>query len=155
PWADAIIAVSEGVADDLSKRSGIPRDRLNVIYNPVITPSLFAAAEAQPAHSWFEEQGNRVILGVGRLTPQKNFPLLINAFALVRQKHPVRLAILGEGPEREKLETQVRNLGLQACVALPGFVDNPYAWMAKSSVLTLSSDFEGLPTVLIESLALG
>jgi glycosyltransferase involved in cell wall biosynthesis len=63
--------------------------------------------------------------------------------------------ILGEGPERAALEAQARREGIKDCVALPGFVDNPYSYMARAAVFALSSDWEGLPTVLIESLALG
>jgi glycosyltransferase involved in cell wall biosynthesis len=96
-----------------------------------------------------------VVLGVGRLSAQKNFRLLIDAFALVRQDHDARLVILGEGIDRATLEAQVRQHGLQEAVSLPGFLDNPYGCMARAAVFALSSDFEGLPTVLIESLALG
>jgi glycosyltransferase involved in cell wall biosynthesis len=94
-------------------------------------------------------------MGVGRLVPQKNFRLLIDAFAIVRRSHDARLIILGEGPERPLLEAQVRQYGLHDVVDLPGFLDNPYACMARASVFALSSDFEGLPTVLIETLAIG
>jgi glycosyltransferase involved in cell wall biosynthesis len=153
--ADSIVAVSRGVADDLARVLKTSRARIDVIHNPVITPALFAAAAERPAHSWFEDATHRVILGVGRLTKQKNFPALIEAFALVKRQHDVRLVILGEGPERPALEALIRQHGLQDSVALPGFVDNPYACMARASVFVLSSDFEGLPTVLIESLAVG
>jgi glycosyltransferase involved in cell wall biosynthesis len=153
-WADAIIAVSEGVADDVSRIARIPRNRVSVIYNPVLTPDLVRAAAARPSHSWFEDACCPVVLGVGRLTPQKNFRLLIDAFALVKREQDARLVILGEGPERAALEAQIQSRGLEGTVSLPGFVENPYACMARAAVFALSSDFEGLPTALIESLAL-
>lgn len=153
--ADAIVAVSEGVADDLTRRIGIPRQRVHVIYNPVIMPGLLQAASAQPPHPWFEDASRPIVLGVGRLTRQKNFPALVDAFALVRREHAGRLVILGEGPERAAIQEHVRRHRLEDSVALPGFVDNPYACMARAAVLALSSDWEGLPTVLIESLAVG
>jgi glycosyltransferase involved in cell wall biosynthesis len=154
-WADAVVAVSEGVADDIVCTTGIPRDRVCVIHNPVITPALLPAASARPPHPWFEERTCPIVLGVGRLVPQKNFPLLIDAFAEIRRERDARLVILGEGPERAHLEALVQRHGLEESVALPGFVDNPYACMARASVFVLSSDFEGLPTVLIESLGVG
>ena len=154
-WADAIVAVSEGVADDLAHRTGIPRHRIDVIYNPVLMPGLLPAASAQPPHPWFEDTSCPVVLGVGRLTHQKNFPALVDAFALVKRDRAARLVILGEGPERPAIEARIRRHGLDDSVALPGFVDNPYAYMARAGVLALSSHWEGLPTVLIESLAVG
>ena len=154
-WADAIVAVSHGVADDAAGVTGIPRERIEVIYNPVITRTLLPAASEGPSHPWFADDGRRTVLGVGRLVPQKNFRLLIDAFATLRRNHDARLVILGEGPDRAALEALVRQHGLQDVVALPGFVDNPYSCMARAGVFVLSSDFEGLPTALIESLAVG
>jgi glycosyltransferase involved in cell wall biosynthesis len=155
-WADGIVAVSDGVADDFARTTGIARSRIDVIYNPVITPGLLTAALAAPPHLWFEDAGRPIILGVGRLTRQKNFPALVDAFALVKRDHEAaRLVILGEGPERAAIEARVHHHALQESIALPGYVDNPYACMARAAVLALSSDWEGLPTVLIESLAVG
>jgi glycosyltransferase involved in cell wall biosynthesis len=153
-WADAIVAVSDGVAVDLADTTGIPRDRIRVIYNPVIMPSLFPAAAERPSHPWFDD-ATPIVMGVGRLVPQKNFRLLIDAFAIVTRSHDARLIILGEGPERQALERHINRMNLQDRVALPGFLDNPYACMARAAVFALSSDFEGLPTALIESLAFG
>jgi glycosyltransferase involved in cell wall biosynthesis len=154
-WADGIVAVSEGVADDLARKTGIPRNRIDVIHNPVITPAVMQAALVAPLHPWFHDAGRPIILGVGRLTIQKNFPDLVDAFALVRRKQPARLVIVGEGPERSTIQEHIRRHGLEDCVALPGFVENPYSCMARAAVFALSSRWEGLPTVLIESLALG
>jgi glycosyltransferase involved in cell wall biosynthesis len=119
-------------------------------------PGLMERAAQSPGHPWFGEPDHPVVIGIGRLVAQKNFRLLIDAFALVKRDHPTaRLVILGEGEERGMLEAQIRRLGLQQSVSLPGFVDNPYACLARARVFVLSSDFEGLPTVLIESLAVG
>lgn len=154
-WPQAIVAVSEGVADDFSARTGIARNCIDVIQNPVITPQLHAAIRAPAPHPWFDSADPPIVLGIGRLTAQKNFSRLIDAFAIVRRRRPARLVILGDGPERELLEAKVRELGLGESVLLPGFVANPYACIARSRVFVLSSDYEGLPTVLIESLAIG
>ncbi len=155
PAADAIIAVSEGVAQDLIAQTGLPREKVRVIYNPVITPALFAKAKEPVEHPWFQNERKPVILGVGRLTEQKDFATLLRAFALVREKYPARLMILGEGEDRPKLEALARQLQLEEDVALPGFVSNPYKYMRRATVFVLSSRWEGLPTVLIEALALG
>ena len=155
PWADAVVAVSRGVAEDLSSMTGLPLNKIKVIYNPVITPELFAKAEEPVDHPWFRPGEPPVILGVGRLTAAKDFPTLIRAFALVHKERPARLMILGEGEDRPELEALVRELGLEQDVALPGFVENPYKYMKRAAVFVLSSRWEGLPTVLIEALALG
>ena len=155
PKADKIICVSSGVAQELINKYHLPKSKVQVIYNPVVTEDMFKKAEEPIDHPWFQPGQPPVILGVGRLTAAKDFETLIKAFALVRKKTEARLLILGEGPERVKLEQLVKQLGLQNDVCMPGFVDNPYKYMKHSSVFVLSSRWEGLPTVLIEALALG
>lgn len=155
PRADAIVAVSRGVAEDLAKRARLPLERIQVIYNPVVTSELLDKAKEPLDHPWFEPGQPPIILSAGRLTAAKDYPTLIRAFAGVRRQRPARLMILGEGEERPKLESLVRELGLEDCVSLPGFVDNPYAYMARAAVFVLSSAWEGLPTVLIEAIAVG
>ena len=155
PWASHVVAVSRGAADDFAHTTGIPRERLEVIYNPVITPALKAMARQSPDHPWFAPGQPPVILGVGRLTRQKDFPTLLRAFAGVRARRPAHLIILGEGEERPALEALVDELGMADDVSLPGFRDNATAYMARSALFVLSSAWEGLPTVLIEALAAG
>jgi len=155
PWATSVVAVSRGAADDLARTSGLPRERVVVVYNPVITPAMLAQARQRPDHPWFGAGQPPVILGVGRLTRQKDFPTLIRAFAEVRRRRPTRLIILGEGEDRPGLEALIGQLGLTDDVALPGFRDNAMAYMAGSALFVLSSAWEGLPTVLIEALAAG
>lgn len=156
PRADEIIAVSSGVADDLAEFVGLPRSRVEVVYNPVVTPEVKAAAHSDVPHPWLGQGEPPVVLGIGRLQPRKkDFALLIRAFAKARGETGARLIILGEGPERSALEELVNNLGVESCVAIPGFVDNPYAYLARASLFVLSSQWEGLPTVLIEALYCG
>ncbi|HEX7003912.1 MAG TPA: glycosyltransferase [Trueperaceae bacterium] len=154
PAADGVIAVSEGVAEDL--RRLVPRcaTRLNTIYNPVVGPELFSKSRCRAEHRWFEEAGMRVILAAGRLTVQKDFATLIRAFATL-QDPDLRLLILGEGEERERLQELVAALRLTERVELPGFVSNPYAYMARASLFVLSSRWEGMPGVLIQAMACG
>lgn len=155
PWADGIVAVSQGVADDFARITSLPWERIEVIYNPVITPELLEKAKEPVEHPWFGAGHPPVILGVGRLTKQKDFPTLIRAFAVVRKQRPVRLMILGEGEERPRLEALVKELGLGADAVLPGFVANPYAYMARAAVFVLSSAWEGFGNVLVEAMACG
>ncbi len=155
PRADSVVAVSQGVADDLVRLAEIPREHIQVIYNPIVTAHLREKAQAAFDHPWFAPGEPPVILGVGRLSPQKDFSTLIRAFHAVRQAHPARLLILGEGDERPTLEALVGQLGLGQDVSLPGFVDNPYPYMARAGVFVLSSRWEGLPGVLIEALYCG
>jgi len=155
PRADAIVAVSRDMAVDLAQSIGVPGDRVEVILNPVISPGLKALGDVPLDHPWFAAGAPPVVVGIGRLQPQKDFPTLIRAIALVRTQRPVRLLVLGEGRDRPELEALVRELGLTDDVELPGFVENPYAYLARAAVFALSSVYEGLPTVLIEALALG
>jgi len=156
PWANGIVVVSHGVRDDMAKLTKIPLERITVIYNPsVVRAEVREKAQAPLDHPWFTPDQPPVLIAVGRLQMQKDFPTLINAFAKVRQNRPVRLLILGEGRERSVLEEHIMRLGLEDDISLPGFVKNPYAYMARASLFVLSSRWEGLPTVLIEALCCG
>ena len=155
PGARGIVAVSSGTADDLARAAKIPRERIQVIYNPVITPATTALARHVPDHAWFAHGQPPVILGVGRLTWAKDFSTLIRAFAQVRQRRPARLIIVGEGEERSALTSLAKELGVADDVALPGFRADALAYMANSALFVLSSVSEALPTVLIEALAVG
>jgi glycosyltransferase involved in cell wall biosynthesis len=116
---------------------------------------MLALARQRPDHPWFQAGQPPVIIGVGRLTRQKDFPTLIRAFAELRRRSPARLLILGEGEERPRREALAGELGVSDHVALPGFVENAMGCMAGSALFVLSSAWEGLPTVLIEALAAG
>jgi glycosyltransferase involved in cell wall biosynthesis/ubiquinone/menaquinone biosynthesis C-methylase UbiE len=155
PKAHAIVAVSHGAADDLAMVAGIPRQSIRVIYNPVVSTTLLAKSREPTSHRWLQNDNVPVIVGMGRLTRQKNFAALIRAFALVREQIPSRLIILGDGEERPSLESLCLNLGVAEDVDLPGFIANPYPILSKSSLFVLSSRWEGLPWVLIEALACG
>lgn len=153
--ADAVVAVSKGVADDLSKLVWFPREAITVIYNPIIDDELYEKAREPVDYPWFKDSDIPVILAVGRLAEEKDFPTLIRAFAIVRKKVHARLMILGEGEKRSELEELIKNLNLEQDVVLPGFTDNPYAFMTQARLVVLSSKSEGLPSVLIEALACG
>lgn len=158
PQADAIIAVARPVAEDLARIGNIPMGRFRVIPNPVISPSLHPDA-AQPAnHPWLDsaEAGRPpVLVAAGRLRPQKDFDTLLRAFARVHAQRACRLIILGEGPERARLQTLAVKLEIADAVDLAGFRPNPYPFMRAARLFVLSSRFEGAPNVLVEAMALG
>ncbi|MEL6462242.1 MAG: glycosyltransferase [Cyanobacteria bacterium J06621_15] len=155
PLADGIVSVSQGVKEDLVKVTNLPNKRIDLIYNPVITPELFVKAREKVEHPWFQLGKPPVILAVGRLHQQKDYPSLLRAFVRIRQVRQCRLVILGEGPEKENLNNLINELGIQKDVRMLGFVDNPYAYMANSRVFVLSSAWEGFGNVIAEALAVG
>jgi glycosyltransferase involved in cell wall biosynthesis len=155
PAAHAVVAVSSAVAEDLGRLAPRLRPRIRVIPNLVVTPALFRRAAAPARHAWLAPGGPPVVLGLGRLTPEKDFETLIDAFARVRRARPARLVILGQGPHRRALEARARASGHAADIGLPGVEPNPYPLIARAAVVALTSRAEGLPTALIEALALG
>jgi glycosyltransferase involved in cell wall biosynthesis len=155
PHADAVVAVSAGVADDLASTIGLARDAISVIFNPVVTAGLIEKSQEMVEHPWFATGQPPVILAAGRFVPQKDFPTLLKAFQSLRQKRLARLVILGEGEGRAELERIAKELGIQQDVDLPGFVANPYAYMRNAKVFVLSSAWEGFGNVLVEAMACG
>lgn len=152
PWSDAVVAVSQGAALSVRQMFGLPQEKLRVIYNPVDVARIRLAAQAEVCFPWAD--AHPVLIAVGRLTAAKNFPLLLRAFRRVRERVPCHLAIVGEGEERRSLESLAGELSISEHIWLPGFRDNPWSFMARAAALVCSSDYEGLPNVLIEALAL-
>jgi len=135
--------------------TGVPQNKVDVIYNPVVSLELLAYSpiKGRDLHSYFS-LNVPVYVCVGSLTEQKNFSLFLNAFSKVLSTIDAKAIILGEGPKRPELEKELSELGLDESVCLLGFVDNPYDYISNADAFILSSSWEGLPTVLIESLAL-
>jgi glycosyltransferase involved in cell wall biosynthesis len=155
PWADDVVSVSQGIADELVQNIRVPRKNITVIYNPAVSPENLKKASEVLNHPWLIPNQPPIILGVGRLHRTKNFASLIHAFALIKKQRQARLLILGEGEERLYLENIVKELELEEYVQMPGFVENPFAYMKSAAVFVLSSALEGLPTVLIEAMSVG
>ena len=153
--ADTIVGVSEGVTGYVGRTFGVPKAKLRTVYNPVVSTELLERSREPLEHPWFAPGEPPVLLASGRLREQKDFSTLLKAFAQVRQVRKCRLLILGEGALRGELEAEVTALSLQGDVALPGFVENPYAYMRGAALFVLSSQWEGLPTVLVEAMACG
>lgn len=155
PAADHVIAVSHGVARELQGLTGLPPERITVVYNPMWGPDLERRLAEPLAPEALPADGRPLILGCGTFKLQKDFPTLIDAFARLVRERPARLVLLGDGPLRAALQARVRALGLERDVLFPGFVGNPLPWMRRASVFVLSSMWEGLPGVLIEAMAAG
>jgi glycosyltransferase involved in cell wall biosynthesis len=153
-WAHAVIAVSGTVAEELHALGPGLGHRVVVLPTPVVSEQLLEEAERPLHHPWFADGAPPVVLGVGRLDPQKDFATLLRAFAVVRRRRPVRLIVLGEGRERPQLIGLSRGLGITADVELPGFVDNPFPYLKRAAVFVLSSRWEGMPTALLQAMAL-
>ncbi|WP_008317306.1 glycosyltransferase [Leptolyngbya sp. PCC 6406] len=154
-FADEVVAVSQGVAADLDTFSPHRRKPTRVVYNSVVTPDIYRLAEAEVAHPWFQQKDLPIVIGSGRFVRQKDFPTLVRAFAHLRQTIPARLVLLGDGRDHAEILRLVEEFAIADHVWMPGFVSNPYAYMKKADVFALSSAWEGLPTVLIEAIALG
>jgi len=156
-WADEIIAVAKGVEEDFRKVIKIPASKkIHIIYNPVVSKVLYDQAVLPVNHPWLQNKKCPVILCVGRLGVEKDFPTMLKALKLIIEKGvAVRLLILGEGLERKNLEQRIAQLDLKEHVSMPGYTDNPYAYMSKADIFVLCSRYEGLPNVLIEAMACG
>lgn len=155
PHADAIVAVSSGVADDLAEKISLPRDRIQVVYNPIFDSDLLLHSSVPCPHAWFHPGKPPVILGSGRLVPEKSFDVLLRAFARVREEVDALLVLLGEGRLRKELECLATELGIADSCAFVGHVPNPYPYMRQAKVFVLSSSYEGFGNVLVEAMACG
>lgn len=152
--ADHIICVSEGIKIDLLSTLKIRNEKISVIYNFIDFEKINKLKALEVQHHFFKS-GFPVIISVGRLIYEKNFDLLIDAFLEVRSKTKCKLIILGEGPFKNILKNKISGSRFNEDIDLVGFQNNPYAWMNKADLFVLSSRTEGLPTVLIEAMAVG
>ena len=160
--ASAVVAVSHGVAADMARRTGISGARIRTIYNPIVPPDLEARARAPLDHPWFAPGAPPVVLGAGRLGAAKDFPTLLRATALALQHRRVHLVIIGDASSPDKtakrqaeLMRLADELGIAGALSLPGYVPNPFAYMARAAVFVLSSIHEGFGNVVAEALACG
>jgi glycosyltransferase involved in cell wall biosynthesis len=152
---DRIVAVSSELAIDLEQQLRIRPEKICVIPNGIDLADTERRSAEPVGHPWFQSGGPPVVLGVGRLVPQKNIDGLIRAFARAREVMPMRLMILGDGVERAKLEQLARDLGVEADVDLVGQVTNPLPYYARAGLFVLPSHWEGMSNALLEALAVG
>lgn len=153
--ADAVTTVSKGITDNLVRQMSVPREKITVVHNPVVTPAMQRLAAQTPDHPWLQPGCPPVVLAVGRLHRVKDFPTLLRAFARLGNDDELRLVILGEGAERAALENLAAELGIAERVSLPGWKRNPFALMRRARLFVVSSEAESLCNVLIEAMACG
>ena len=157
PLADAVVAVSRGVAESVRRSLGVDADRVRTIYNSIPAGRIRRLAQAEVTHPWFADGEPPVILSVGREAPMKDHPTLVEAFGLARREVDSRLVILGKlsAPYRARLRSLARGHGVEGDLGFVDFDENPYRYMRRAGLLALSSRWEGLPTVILEALACG
>ena len=155
PYADAAVGVSLGVSSELARLCDVPRDRIYTIYNPAVPDDFPLKVRETPDHPWCREPGPPLIVAIGRLHRQKDFPTLLIAFSRLVERRPARLLVLGKGPLLQELLALARKLGVSGHVDFPGFVENPYAYLARARLFVLSSRHEGIGNVLVEAMACG
>lgn len=154
--ADGICTVSRAASADLVRFAGLRAASVQAIYNPFDLGRIARLAAYAVDDPWLKPGQPPVVLAIGRLAEAKDYPTLIRTFVQLRSRRPLRLLILGEGELRPMLEALVAQYGLTAeDVRMPGFVSNPFAYLARCATFVLSSRWEGLPGVLIEALACG
>lgn len=153
--ADGIVASAPGVADMISSISGVDRNEIEVIWDPVLDDDALASAADETSHKWFGDGGVPIVISLGRLTRQKDFRTLVRAFGLVSKNVDARLVIFGDGEEREMLEAEIDELGISENVDMPGFTNSPFAYLRQCDVFVLSSIWEGSSHALIEAQGLG
>ena len=157
PLADAVVAVSKGVAESVRRSLGVDAGRVHTIYNPIPAASIRRLAQEEITHPWFADGEPPVVLSVGREAPQKDHPTLVEAFGLARREVDARLVMLGKlsASYRRRLKSLARGLGVEGDLDFVDFDENPYRYMRRAGLLALSSRWEGLPGVILEALACG
>lgn len=153
--AEGAIAVSQGVADALEKTGKYPREKISVIYNPVIDDAFFEKKAEAAVHPWLMYKTSPVIIAAGAHVPLKGFDLLLRAISLVQKDVSCRLILFGEGPQTESLGMLAKNLNLQDKVSFPGHTHNLPSELKHADVFVVSSHCESFSVVLVEALACG
>lgn len=146
PRADAVVTQTHAAARWVQE--ACPGASMVVVPNPV---PVVAGSQM-----WTADRAGPIVLGIGRLHPQKGFDVLIRAFSLCRSEHPEwRVEILGEGESRQELEALISELGLADTVSMPGSVTDVLGRLQRAGIFVLSSQFEGFPNALLEAMAVG
>ena len=153
--ADAIIAVSVDLAQQVREELGARCPNVVAIPNPAMSEELLRQATEPPPHAWYGHPDIPVVVAAGRLAPEKGLDVLLEAFAHLVQQRAARLIILGEGPLLEQLRAQAVRLQIPEHVQFPGFMAELGAWMSHAQLFVLASRSEGMPNVLIQAMACG
>lgn len=155
--ADHVVVLSEHIRCSLVSGRRLDPGRVSVVPNPVVVDRLEELASERIEHAWLSDRsdGRPLVVAAGRLHEVKDYPTLLRAVAIASQHEPLKLAILGDGPDREALVRLTAELGISGHVLFAGYQQNPYPWLARADVVALSSRSEGMPNVLLEAMALG
>lgn len=154
--ASKVIALSDGVRDNIIARYGVPDRKINVIYNPVDIAGIRRAASRDDVFPGLFNNDQSVIVTAGRLHPDKDHATLLRAFCKVKETEPrAILVVLGAGGQEAPLKALALELGVHDSVHFLGFQPNPYAYFARADLFVLSSKKEGFGHVLAEALASG
>ncbi|MDF8332440.1 glycosyltransferase [Novosphingobium cyanobacteriorum] len=153
---DRVVGMAPPMRDELRVLMAVSDDRIAIVDDPSLDaadiPTLAAARDVATAER--AARKGRRYLAIGRLAAQKNFGLLLEAFARMAGKDD-RLAIIGEGGQRKALEALAARLGITGRVTMPGHINPLHGELAQADALVLSSDYEGVPAVVVEALAAG
>ena len=155
PFADSIVAVSNGVANDLAKRLGAERIRIKTIYNPIITEGFAARVNEEPLQKYGFHNGRPTVVYVGRISPEKRLDVALAAVEKLQAVMPLNFLVIGDGPGMAELRERVNRKKLEEYCFIAGFIENPSPLIAASDVLVLTSDFEGFGNVLVEAMGCG
>lgn len=153
--ADTVVAVSHTIGEIFQKKFG--KEKVRVIHNPHDLHRILELSKEKVLHPWFVQKDLPVVVGIGRLSRQKNFPLLVEAVCALNREGtvPVRLVIFGEGPDRDRLERLIRKKAQEDRIRLMGWTANPFCYLTRADLFVLCSNWEGLPNTLIEAMACG
>lgn len=155
PQADSVVVLTNVMANEIVTKLGVTRLKVHCIPNPIDVDFIYSQSLIPIQHHWLDDDNLKIIIAVGRLATQKDFPTLLAAFSMLQHDPSVRLIIIGEGPERKKLEHIADKLGISKHILLLGFESNPWRWMSRANLFVLSSIWEGYPNVILEAIALG
>ncbi|MBQ08119.1 MAG: glycosyl transferase [Roseobacter sp.] len=155
PFADRVVCISNGMASEMNELLNVPRSKLTAIYNPIDIDSLQKQMKSPADHPWLLEHSHPVVLAVGRLSWEKDYPTLLKAFSKLRATRSARLIILGQGEEEKRLNDCAEELGIAGDVSFAGFQENPFSFMASCDLYVMSSAYEGFGNALVEAMACG
>jgi glycosyltransferase involved in cell wall biosynthesis len=154
PRADRIVAVCSDLALDMQHELGVDPERIEVIYNPVVTPDFEARMDAPVSWPW-PDRNLPTLIFVGRLAREKRLDLLLKAFCELRLAYPARLLILGAGPQEPEVRAWIDARNLATDCKVCGFTEDPLPFIRLADALVLPSDYEGFGIVLVEAMACG
>lgn len=153
--ADSVIGITKCISEQIGRMTRVGMDKIKTIPGLVDIKEITKHENEDQDHPWLSEKQVPVIIAIGRFLPEKDFHSLLKAFSKLRERRSARLIILGEGKQRPELEELAIELKISEDVSMPGFTNNPGAFLSRSDLFVLSSRFEGFGIVVIEAMAVG